>query len=61
MSLHCRTASLDGHHPSGELASRIDELRDQVSHSDERSQQLLRDTIAAITEFNRQDWSGWCT
>ena len=42
------TASFD------ELASRIDELRDQVSHSDERSQQLLRDTIAAITEFNRQ-------
>lgn len=42
------TASFD------QLASRIDELRDQVSHSDASSQELLRDTIDAITEFNRQ-------
>ncbi len=37
-----------------ELAARVDQLRDQVSHSDESTQTLLRETIEAITEFNRR-------
>lgn len=35
-----------------ELAARVDELRDRVSHTDQAP--LLRETIDAITEFNRQ-------
>ena len=37
-----------------DLAARIDELRDRVSHLDPATQELLKDTIDAITEFNRQ-------
>lgn len=37
-----------------ELAARVDQLRDQVSHTDESTQALLRETIDAITEFNRR-------
>lgn len=37
-----------------ELAARVDQLRDQVSHSDEATQALLRETIDAITDFNRR-------
>jgi hypothetical protein len=37
-----------------ELAARVDQLRDQVSHTDESTQTLLRETIDAITEFNRR-------
>ncbi len=37
-----------------ELAARVDQLRDQVSHADESTQALLRETIEAITEFNRR-------
>ncbi|HUX03385.1 MAG TPA: hypothetical protein VMV53_00545 [Acidimicrobiales bacterium] len=36
-----------------ELAQRVDELRDQVAREGERSQELLRGTIDAITAFNR--------
>lgn len=36
-----------------DLAAHIDELRDRVSHLDASTQQLLKDTIDAITEFNR--------
>ncbi len=42
------TASFD------ELAARVDELRDQVNHSDESARALLQETLDAITEFNRQ-------
>jgi Fe-S cluster biogenesis protein NfuA len=37
-----------------DMARRIDELRDQVNHQEPAVQRLLDDTIAAITEFNRQ-------
>ena len=37
-----------------DMARRIDELRDQVHHQEPAVQRLLDDTIAAITEFNRQ-------
>lgn len=37
-----------------ELAERIDQLRDQVARQEPAAQELLRDTIDAITEFNRQ-------
>ncbi len=37
-----------------DLAARVDQLRDQVSHSDESTQELLRETIEAITDFNRR-------
>ena len=37
-----------------DLARRIDELRDQVSHLDPPTQRLLEDTLEAITEFNKQ-------
>jgi Fe-S cluster biogenesis protein NfuA len=37
-----------------DMARRVDELRDQVRHQDPAVQLLLEDTIAAITEFNRQ-------
>jgi Fe-S cluster biogenesis protein NfuA len=37
-----------------ELAARIDQLRDQVSHQEPAVRDLLQDTIDAITEFNRQ-------
>ena len=40
--------------PFDELAARVDQLRDQVSHADESTQALLRETIEAITEFNRR-------
>lgn len=36
-----------------DLARRVDELRDRVGHLDHGTQDLLRDTIEAITEFNR--------
>lgn len=36
-----------------DLAQRIDGLRDQIHHQDPSVQQLLEDTIEAITEFNR--------
>lgn len=35
-----------------EIAARVDELRDRVSHTDQAD--LLRETVDAITEFNRQ-------
>lgn len=37
-----------------DLAARVDQLRDRVSHSDEATQALLRETIDAITDFNRR-------
>jgi Fe-S cluster biogenesis protein NfuA len=37
-----------------ELAARVDQLRDQVSHGDQATQDLLRETIEAVTEFNRR-------
>ncbi|MCU0299239.1 MAG: hypothetical protein MUF33_12090 [Candidatus Nanopelagicales bacterium] len=37
-----------------DLAARVDQLRDRVSHSDEATQALLRETIEAITDFNRR-------
>ena len=37
-----------------DMARRIDELRDQIRHQDPEVMRLLDDTIAAITEFNRQ-------
>jgi len=36
-----------------ELAARVDELRDRVAHTDEQARELLSETIAAITAFNR--------
>lgn len=36
-----------------ELAQRVDELRDQVSHQDLQVRELLQETIDAITAFNR--------
>jgi Fe-S cluster biogenesis protein NfuA len=36
-----------------ELASRVDELRDRVRHTDEHARELLDDTLSAITAFNR--------
>lgn len=35
-----------------ELAARVDELRDRVSHTEQAD--LLRETIEAITDFNRR-------
>lgn len=37
-----------------DLAARVDQLRDRVHHSDEATAQLLKETIEAITEFNRR-------
>ncbi len=37
-----------------DLARRIDELRDRVHHQDAAVQQLLEETLEAITEFNKQ-------
>ena len=37
-----------------DMARRIDELRDEVRHQEPAVERLLDDTIAAITEFNRQ-------
>jgi Fe-S cluster biogenesis protein NfuA len=37
-----------------ELAARVDQLRDQVSHQEQATQELLRETLEAITEFNRR-------
>ncbi len=37
-----------------ELAARVDQLRDRVSHCDQATQDLLRETIDAITDFNRR-------
>jgi len=37
-----------------DLAQRIDELRDQISHQEPAVQSLLNQTIEAITEFNKQ-------
>jgi hypothetical protein len=37
-----------------DLARRIDELRDRVHHQDAATQQLLEETLEAITEFNKQ-------
>lgn len=37
-----------------DLARHIDELRDRVSHLDASTQQLVQETIEAITEFNKQ-------
>ena len=37
-----------------ELAQDVDRLRDQVHHHEPAVQQLLEDTIEAITEFNKQ-------
>lgn len=37
-----------------ELAARVDQLRDRVSHSDEQVRALLEETVEAITEFNRR-------
>jgi hypothetical protein len=42
------------HESFDELAARVDLLRDRVSHTDEATQELLRETIEAITEFNRR-------
>jgi Fe-S cluster biogenesis protein NfuA len=39
--------------PFDELAARVDELRDQVRHSEHGVQELLDETLAAITAFNR--------
>lgn len=36
-----------------DLARHIDDLRDQVSHKDADTRQLLEETIEAITEFNK--------
>jgi hypothetical protein len=37
-----------------DLARRIDELRDRVHHQDAGVQQLLEETVEAITAFNKQ-------
>jgi Fe-S cluster biogenesis protein NfuA len=37
-----------------DLAQRIDQLRDQVSHQDPEVQRLLDDTLDAVKEFNKQ-------
>ena len=37
-----------------DLAARIDALRDRVGHADPASRDLLEETLAAITEFNRR-------
>lgn len=37
-----------------DLASRIDQLRDQIGHQDASTQELLNETLDAIKEFNRQ-------
>jgi Fe-S cluster biogenesis protein NfuA len=37
-----------------DLAEHIDQLRERVSHLDPEAQGLLRDTVEAITEFNKQ-------
>lgn len=37
-----------------DLAQRVDQLRDQISHEDPRVQDLLNQTVDAITEFNKQ-------
>jgi Fe-S cluster biogenesis protein NfuA len=37
-----------------DLARRVDELRDRVHHQDAATQELLEETIDAITEFNKQ-------
>lgn len=39
--------------PFGELAARVDALRDRVNHSDEHVRALLEQTIDAVTAFNR--------
>lgn len=38
----------------GELAMRVDELRDRVHHQDPEVQRLLEDTVDATTEFNKR-------
>jgi len=45
---------VDGQPTFEDMARRIDELRDQVHHQEPAVARLLDDTIAAITEFNRQ-------
>ena len=37
-----------------DLAQRVDELRDRIHHQDQGVQQLLDETIEAMTEFNRR-------
>ena len=37
-----------------EVAAKVDELRDRVHHEDQRVQQLVDDTIDAVTEFNKR-------
>jgi Fe-S cluster biogenesis protein NfuA len=37
-----------------DLAQRIDQLRDQISHQEASVQSLLDETLEAITEFNKQ-------
>lgn len=37
-----------------DLARRVDELRDRVHHQEQSVQQLLEETIEAVTEFNKQ-------
>jgi Fe-S cluster biogenesis protein NfuA len=37
-----------------DLARHIDELRDRIGHLEPATQQLVQDTIDAITEFNKQ-------
>lgn len=40
--------------PFDDLAARIDALRDRVAHEDPATGDLLEETLAAITEFNRR-------
>jgi hypothetical protein len=37
-----------------ELAARVDGLLDAVAHTDQASRDLLRETLDAITDFNRR-------
>ncbi len=48
------TAPVDTSPTFADLAARVDELRDRVHHQDPSVQQLLDETLEAITEFNRQ-------
>lgn len=41
-----------------DVAQRVDELRDRIRHSDPETQQLLEETLAAITEFNKRGLIG---